>query len=114
MKWLLPVLLLVAACSAPPKGPQVLMTRTLIDVSHCGATYGSRVREGCAPVYPVSLAQGAVLVEINVGKDGVPVDVKVRKSSGHADLDEAAVTAARTFRYERAMQDVIQFHFRNE
>ena len=36
---------------------------------------------------------------ILVGVDGLPKDVKVEKSSGHRDLDRAAMEAVRKYRF---------------
>lgn len=52
------------------------------------------------PPYPPTAlregAQGTVVLEIVVGPDGSPTDVKIRKSSGNRDLDRAAQRHVRT------------------
>ena len=52
------------------------------------------------PPYPPTAlregAEGTVVLEIVVGPDGSPVDVKIRKSSGNRDLDRAAQRHVRT------------------
>ncbi len=47
------------------------------------------------PHYPVSMHTGEVILKIDVDADGGVTGVVVDRSSGHADLDAAAVEAAR-------------------
>ena len=62
-----------------------------------------RLRRNIRPVYPEGARErgesGAVTIEILVGADGSVADVSVAASSGFADLDEAAVKAARRARF---------------
>ena len=46
------------------------------------------------PKYPPSMNTGEVLLQIDVAADGSVAGVAVERSSGHADLDEAAMAAA--------------------
>ena len=46
------------------------------------------------PKYPPSMNTGEVLLQIDVAADGSLAGVAVERSSGHADLDEAAMAAA--------------------
>ena len=60
------------------------------------------------PVYP-ELArrrgeQGRVLVRVSVGADGAPLSVGIGQSSGHASLDQAALSAVRQWRFVPATQ----------
>ena len=48
--------------------------------------------------------QGDVLLWVVVGADGIPRDVRVRRSLGMG-LDEKAIAAVRTWRFEPAMKD---------
>lgn len=52
------------------------------------------------PPYPPAAlrvgAQGTVVLEIVVGPDGSPIDVRIRKSSGNRDLDRAAQRHVKT------------------
>jgi len=41
-----------------------------------------------------------LLLAIVIGEDGKPVEVNIEKSSGFAALDEAAVSAARQWRFK--------------
>lgn len=55
------------------------------------------------PTYPGFEAlygiTGTAVVLILVGPDGVPVDVKLHQSTGSADLDKAAIDAAKAWRF---------------
>lgn len=56
-----------------------------------------------APVYPMTSRrrgeQGESWIRVQIGTDGVPIDVRLERSSGHARLDEAALTAVRRARF---------------
>ncbi|QSX80083.1 energy transducer TonB [Lysobacter solisilvae] len=60
-----------------------------------------------APRYPAGALRrgerGTVLVRVQVGVDGVPTDVSVGHSSGSRELDRAAVSAVRRWRFRPAM-----------
>ena len=55
------------------------------------------------PLYPAasrrSGEQGTVMLELIVGPDGKPSEVRVTRSSGYPGLDEAATTAVRKWRF---------------
>jgi len=61
---------------------------------------------GSAPVYPKELERkgitGSVGLAIVVGANGSVQNVDVTSSSGHAELDQAAITAAYTYYFEPA------------
>lgn len=57
------------------------------------------------PRYPPSLHTGEVMLKIEVAADGTAAGIVVDRSSGHADLDEAAVQAARGWRFNPARKD---------
>lgn len=64
------------------------------------------------PPYPPAAlraqAQGTVVLEIVVGPDGSPLDVKIRKSSGNRDLDRSAQQhVKRTWRFQPTGQQHI-------
>ena len=61
------------------------------------------------PVYPRSARrrghEGCVTVEISVAEDGNVVGAEVVASSGHDELDAAALAAVRTARFAPATED---------
>lgn len=56
-----------------------------------------------APFYPAAAKrkniQGKVLIDVVVKTDGTPAQVQIARSSGHGDLDEAALEAIRQWRF---------------
>ena len=58
------------------------------------------------PVYPriarESGWEGTVLIRVAVQPDGSPESVRIRRSSGHAVLDNAAVEAVKKWRFSPA------------
>ncbi len=57
------------------------------------------------PRYPPGTHAGRLLLQIDVAADGTATDVRIERGSGHADLDEAAVEAARRWRFPPARKD---------
>ncbi len=49
--------------------------------------------------------EGTVLLSFTIGPDGVPLDITVARSSGFAELDAAALTAARQWRFRALAPD---------
>lgn len=63
-----------------------------------------------APGYPrtalLAEAEGVVVLEVHVGRDGRPLDVRVHRSSGHRELDRAALRQIqRQWTFQPAMRD---------
>ena len=63
-----------------------------------------------APRYPPKAVRegrsGTVLLDITVGTDGKPLEVAIARSSGHRDLDQAALRQVlRHWRFQPAMRD---------
>ena len=60
------------------------------------------------PQYPLAARrrgdQGTVLVQVLVSADGLAARVRLEKSSGHPALDEAAMTAVKSWRFVPAQQ----------
>lgn len=56
------------------------------------------------PRYPVSGNEGKVLMRLIIGTDGRVTGVVLDRSSGFDDLDQAAMTAARGWRFEPAIE----------
>ena len=97
------------------------------DGTHCGFEYGELfalphplpTRDPVAlftglgplipPVYPPRCLrmgiEGTVRVKVLVGEDGRPQEVTLGKSSGESALDEAAMDAVRTWRFEPARRN---------
>jgi len=61
------------------------------------------------PVYPPRCLrmgiEGTVRVRVLVGEDGRPQEVTIGKSSGESALDESALEAVRTWRFEPARRN---------
>lgn len=62
-----------------------------------------------APEYPSAAMrngdQGTVMVHVEVGVDGIPTSLEVAQRSGSRDLDRAALTAVRQWRFQPAQRD---------
>jgi protein TonB len=64
--------------------------------------------EGAAPPYPAAALRlgwrGTVHLILAIDASGRVQSANVKRSSGHALLDEAALTAVRTWRYSPALR----------
>lgn len=49
--------------------------------------------------------EGTTILAFRIGVDGLLTDIRVAQSSGHQELDDAAVAGARCWRYKPAMKD---------
>ncbi|MEI8235061.1 MAG: energy transducer TonB [Verrucomicrobiota bacterium] len=71
-----------------------------------GSLEGVRVRSNPRPEYPAQARrerqEGVVLVAVEIGADGSPVDVALGRTSGFPLLDAAALRAVRRWRFEPA------------
>ena len=74
-----------------------------------GPSRGVAVLERIQPAYPAAALhqriEGEVIVRVEVSEDGVPSAVSLSRSSGHASLDDAALTAVRRWRFGPAMEN---------
>ena len=65
-----------------------------------------RVRSNPAPAYPVAARQarqeGTVTVDVEVSTTGLPLNVRLARSSGFPALDQAALAAVRRWKFEPA------------
>lgn len=92
--------------TAPPPPP--LQPEASIAQGEPAATFQARPIAGRTPsprYPPQSLRRGErgnVLVQVEVGPDGVPVSVSVAQSSGYRLLDRAATDAVRRWRFQPA------------
>ncbi|MGH8155106.1 MAG: energy transducer TonB, partial [Rhodanobacteraceae bacterium] len=61
------------------------------------------------PQYPIQAIrqgqQGTVILDVTINAQGEVIDVKVEKSSGYRVLDQAAVAAARKWRFNPGIQN---------
>jgi TonB family protein len=99
-----PAIVMAAVFAAPPAGAAPHKKN---DPKHIGASADFK---SCAkPVYPAEALktrrEGVVTLAFLVGADGSMVESKVEKSSGHADLDEAAHAALALCKFKPASQD---------
>jgi protein TonB len=72
------------------------------------ANSGVRYRSNPKPPYPEEARrlreEGIVLVSVEVGADGLPVEVTLKQSSGYESLDRAAVEAVKGWTFEPARE----------
>ena len=103
----------VATTKPPPAAPTPSATPpTRIETKLPPPVNGRRpalLRQKSAAVYPAAAwakgVEGDVNLKLLVGADGTVSDVQVVSSSGVIDLDQAAVTAARAYLFEPALQN---------
>lgn len=98
----------------PERSPEKRGTQRMPPVASLAQPPGTgertppRLLGNAPPHYPqLALAQrwqGTVLLRVTIGRQGQVIDVRVARSSGHAILDGAAVTAVRRWRGEPAYQ----------
>lgn len=92
----------------PAESPPAQDAETEIEASPV-VTSRDVVIEPKAPKYPAEEQrlgiEGSVMLVIEVGTSGELLGVVVEKSSGNSNLDEAAVEAAQSWRFEPAMRD---------
>jgi TonB family protein len=66
----------------------------------------------CESFYPAdSKAAGATLVEFKITAAGTISDARVIESSGHAELDDAAISCVQHLRYQPALQNGVAVDF---
>lgn len=82
---------------APVPAPTVVMPPRTLAATEVGYLEAPRV--GYPPVSRRLGEQGRVLLRVLVDPQGLPAQVVVSQSSGHARLDDAATTAARRTRF---------------
>jgi len=74
-----------------------------------GPSRPPRVLDWTDPPYPEQARQqgveGTVVLQLTVGADGLPGNVRVSRSSGHAALDKAAIAHVRRARFSPALKD---------
>ena len=93
----------VAAAAAAgiiePAAPDVANQVAQSGASNARLAYESTIE----PRYPIEARrrgeQGTVLLRVLVGRDGLPIDIKVARSSGYRSLDRAAREAVLRWRF---------------
>jgi len=92
---------LPVAKSEPPRTPPATVPMT---PPHYDAVYLNNPR----PAYPLAARrrgdQGTVLLRVLVTAEGLAATVGLEKTSGHSSLDEAALTAVKSWRFVPARQ----------
>jgi protein TonB len=113
----IPVDILDAPLPGPDPAPSAVATITAPGPGSAGDTgdYGAGAGQGLkvlqrvVPRYPMVAGrrgeQGRTFLLVHIDDKGRPVEVKVAKTSGYRRLDEAAVQAARKWRFEPMMKD---------
>lgn len=85
-----------------PAGPSVNTGGAAYSPPGFGASYLHNPK----PAYPMMARrrglEGVVRLDVRVSAEGIPTAVKVRESSGHESLDEAALTAVWHWRFSPA------------
>lgn len=98
---------LVMSEEAPPPAPPAPPAPNLPVDSQ--ASEDPSYRRMRPPRYPPAAMrrrlEGEVILLITVGIDGVPVDVQVQKSSRHRELDQEAIRAARSWKFNPEIRD---------
>jgi protein TonB len=83
--------------------------RATASASATPATRNAALLAHAQPSYPVAAArrgaEGTVMLQIAIDANGVPTDIGYAQRSGDADLDRAARSAARDWRFRPAMRD---------
>jgi protein TonB len=93
---------LVAQAAAPQAGIAARATTE-------AARQAEVVQRMPPPRYPADAIknkhEGEVILDILVATDGSPKAIKINRSSGHSELDRAALEAATRWSYSPAMED---------
>lgn len=106
-----PVVTTPSPSPEPSPAPVVVAAPPVEAPKPAGVTRGvSDGEAGCKrPDYPrdalMNEEQGAVLISVHVGADGRVIDAKVKRSSGHRNLDRAASKAFSLCTFKPAMKD---------
>lgn len=92
----------VAAGAGVPAAPSANSGAAAYSPPGFGASYLHNPK----PAYPIMARrrglEGVVRLDVRVSAEGIPIAVKVRESSGHESLDEAALTAVWHWRFSPA------------
>ncbi|MDD3355278.1 TonB family protein [Zoogloea sp.] len=96
-----------AATAGPAASGAVSGTPTgAASPSYSPPSFGASYLHNPKPAYPLMARrrglQGTVRLDVKVSAEGIPISVKVRESSGHESLDEAATIAVWHWRFTPA------------
>lgn len=107
-----PTPVLAATAAAAPAAVSASGGASGAPSAHAGAAaysppgFGASYLHNPKPAYPIMARrrglEGVVRLDVRVSADGIPIAVKVRESSGHESLDEAALTAVWHWRFSPA------------
>jgi protein TonB len=91
---------------APPPRPAAVAQPASKQQKGAVRSLPTALPDNPSPVYPVSAtrraAQGVVVVALSIDSNGHVAAATLHRSSGHADLDAAAMTAARLWKFQPA------------
>lgn len=96
-----------ASAAAPvTNAPVAPVTGTGPAPAYVPPSFGASYLHNPKPAYPLMARrrglQGLVRLDVKVNAEGIPIAVKVKDSSGHESLDEAALTAVWHWRFAPA------------
>ncbi len=105
---MLPVILAIAGCAASTAPAALTVEPSSIAATPAVAIFGSCPQK---PVYPEAAKrenrQGTVVLSFDVDADSSVLETKVTRSSGHADLDEAARVGLAICKFKAATRNGI-------
>lgn len=94
----------IAAASAEPASKTKTTASATIRSGSSVSISGVRYRQRAALSYPISALRqrigGSVVLLVNINENGRATGISVQRSSGNADLDQAAIKCARYSSYE--------------
>ncbi len=92
--------------TAPPPRPTAVAQPASKQQQGAVRSLPTALPDNPSPVYPVAAtrraAQGVVVVALSIDSNGRVAAATLHRSSGHADLDAAAMTAARRWKFQPA------------
>lgn len=105
------ILATLAGCAGPSTGKTDIAAVPATEKANVAAVPASIIFGSCAqkPVYPEAALrekrEGTVALTFLIDADSTELDAKVKKSSGHADLDDAARVGLAKCKFRAATQN---------